>query len=461
MTAVTQSFDVVVAGAGPSGTVAALHLAKKGFNVALVDQRPFAAAGPGWVNNVQAWLFEAADIPLPTPPELRCNGAGSLFVTNGGTPCFHLESTPFMATDMGLMMDRLHRLAFDAGVQGFDNAGVEDLLFEGNRPSVLRLRRKAKGKKATSLEFSAKLFVDATGLAAELRRRHPELSAQCPAVPPARICHAVQQVRRIADMDGARACLRRYTARDGEVISYFGMQGGFSTVNLQINPEEQVAEILVGSMEPYARGAAMMSDLVAREPWIGEKLSGGGAAIPVRRPYDRLSAPGLALVGDAACQVMPAHGSGIGMGFVAGACLAKAVAGASDPGSGATLWRYQAEYHRKYGYILAAYDVVSRMTQPLSTGEIDTMLHSGLMSDWSMWWGMKEQMPKATPRQVLGTLGAVKQAPRLAAKVLPKLLPMPLVAALYRRYPQNPDMKALRRWSAAVGRLFGDPPEII
>ena len=460
VTTQTMTYDVVVAGAGPSGTAAALHLAKKGFSVALVDQRPFSAAGPGWANNVQAWLFEEADIPLPVPPELRCKHSGSLFVTNDDRSCFRLESTPFMATDMRLMMHRLHLLAFDAGVAGFDTMEITDLLFENDRPAMLCLKGATKDKASLLLNISARLFVDATGLSAQLRSRHPELSTQCKRPDPGRICHAIQQVRRIADPAGAQTYLERYAARDKEVVSFFGMEGGFSTINVQINTEENEVDILVGSMEPFARGAAMMDRLVADEPWIGEKISGGGAPIPVRRPYDRLSAPGLALVGDAACQVMPAHGSGIGMGFVAGAVLAEAVAGSDDPGDETALWSYQSQYMRKYGYILASYDVVSRMTQPLASTEIDTLLHSGLMSDWSMWWGMQEQMPRATPLQMLGTLRSVAKAPLLAAKVVPKLLPMPLVTALYKRYPQQPDMDALRCWSKKVGRLFGDPPEI-
>ena len=71
----------------------------------------------------------------------------------------------------------------------------------------------------------------------------------------------------------------------------------------------------------------MLDGARADEPWLGESISGGSGVIPLRRPYARFTAPGLALVGDAACQVFPAHGSGIGMGLIAGRMLADAVAG--------------------------------------------------------------------------------------------------------------------------------------
>ena len=38
---VTQSFDVVVAGGGPAGAVAALHLSRRGFRVALIEQSAY------------------------------------------------------------------------------------------------------------------------------------------------------------------------------------------------------------------------------------------------------------------------------------------------------------------------------------------------------------------------------------------------------------------------------------
>lgn len=71
MTPEEETFDAIVVGAGTAGAGAAYHLASGGLRVALVDVRPFDAAGARWVNGVPAWQFERARIPLPAAPELR------------------------------------------------------------------------------------------------------------------------------------------------------------------------------------------------------------------------------------------------------------------------------------------------------------------------------------------------------------------------------------------------------
>ena len=70
-------------------------------------------------------------------------------------------------------------------------------------------------------------------------------------------------------------------------------------------------------------------------------------------------------MGDAACQVFPAHGSGIGMGLIAGRMLADAVADAVDPGDEQVLWGYQAAFQHEFGGLLAAFDAFRRMSTVL------------------------------------------------------------------------------------------------
>src|SRR5690606_36395120 len=121
---------------------------------------------------------------------------------------------------------------------------------------------------------------------------------------------------------------------------------GFSTVAVAVDADLDLVGVLVGCLANgrYGTGPRMVEDLRRAESWIGDRISGGFGVIPLRRPYARFTAPGLALVGDSACQTFPAHGSGIGLGLIAGRLLAEAVEGAADPGAEVVLWRYQAAF---------------------------------------------------------------------------------------------------------------------
>lgn len=93
----------------------------------------------------------------------------------------------------------------------------------------------------------------------------------------------------------------------------------------------------------------MIDEFVSGASWLGERTFGGQGPIPVRRPYDSLGGGGVALVGDAACQVFASHGSGVGMGLIAGSALAEAANRASDPGADDVVHAYERMFRRRYG----------------------------------------------------------------------------------------------------------------
>src|SRR5690606_20700072 len=138
-----------------------------------------------------------------------------------------------------------------------------------------------------------------------------------------------------------------------------------STCAVTVSADLMSVGVVVGCLANgrYSTGPNMIRDLRRREPWIGDFEHGGSGVIPLRRPYARFTAPGVALVGGAAWQGLPARGSGIGAGLVAGTMLAEGVGEAADPGDEATLWAgYQAPFQHELGGTLAGYDVLRRGT---------------------------------------------------------------------------------------------------
>jgi flavin-dependent dehydrogenase len=440
-----QRFDAVVIGAGTAGAAAAWHLARRGLSVALADNRRLNVAGARWVNGVPPWMFDEAEVPRPQAPERR--GADSAFRLLGasGRAYLEIDPSPVWAVDMRALVARLQALAVGAGVTTFEQARVAGLTTTDGRPTTITLRQSDR-----DTTLGASLFVDATGLNAVVRRRVPALSLACPRVGKGHVCSAAQTVHRIADLDGAKRFLETHAAREGDVLCRMGVSGGYSIGNLTVDLHEGEVELLTGSIAGvgHASGPEIVRMLLAEHPWIGTSLFGGAGAIPLRRPYDRFVAPGLALVGNAACQVFPAHGSGIGIGMVAGRLLADAVADAADPGAEETLWRYQVSFQRRYGGLLAAYDVFRRLVQSLDGADVETLLAAGLINANGYRDGLDQRFPAPGVGDIRDLLMGVRAAPGLVARLVPALARMVPAAALYKVYPSDP--RRLGGWSRAI-----------
>ncbi len=455
-----REYDVVVVGAGTAGLAAAYHFARRDLRVALVDARPFATSGARWVNGVPPWMFDAADIPRPRDPELRSEGGRAALYDRAWRRVQTIAPTPIWSCDMRLLVARLHEMAADAGVEGFERSSVSAITCEDQRPRHLTLHPSASGERG-ALRLGAALFVDAGGVGGGLRRHVPGLAAVCPDVAAGDLCVAAQRVHRIADVEAARRFLAARGADEHDVLTLGGIDGGFSTLVIEFDFESEEVDVLVGTMgdRRQRNPLQLVQSFLGGEAWLGEVLFGGGGTIPLRRPYDQLAVEGCALLGNAGCQVFPAHGSGIGAGMVAARQLADAATAHADPGSAAAMWGYQARFMRSLGAVHAAYDVFRRMTQSLSSEDAEELLGSGLMVASGAQAALMQHMPLLRCREIFQIAKAALGHPRLAARFAPVVARLPWVHAHYQRYPERGDEVALARWARRAARLVGAEPD--
>lgn len=440
-------WDVVVVGAGTAGSTAAMHLARAGKRVLVLEARAAGAAGAQWVNAIPDWMFDQAGIEKPRArPELRARAERHVMVDPEWTHRVVLEGSPVLFVDMRPLTERVQRLAVEAGATLLHEVAVREVIVDGER---------TLGVRTTQGDVYGTLTVDASGLAGVVRSKVPFLRAHCPPPRSRDVCSAAQEVRHIRDVDAARAWLLSHGS-PGDALGVVGLEGGYSTRLVQVDLDTREVEILTGAIAERGRvtGQGLVDAFVRAQPWVGDKIFGGSGAIPLRRPYDRLAAPGVALVGDAACQVFPAHGSGVGAGMIAARQLAEAFVQASAEGvtdeAGA---RYESEFHRSLGARLAAYDVFRRLSQGLSRGDVAGMLSTGLMNELTFEAGLAQEMPDLGAAAILRLGTAAARAPRLAARLAPAALRMQLVHALFQHYPRSRPLQAA--WARAADHIVG------
>lgn len=448
---VVEAADVVVVGGGTAGLQAALQLAKTGRSVVVLERRAEGKSGARWCNGTTRWQFERAGLEPPKPPELRSHGGAAHMVSPTGSYRFTIDGTPIGDADMRALVDRLRH---DAELAGVDlRWGVTDIEIRrvNGRPTSVRALQGT-----TPLAVDARLFVDASGLDGVVRRQVPALARWCPDVGPADLCSAQQLILDIDDVDGARQFLDSYGAKPGDAVTAVGIEGGYSTINITVEASLEEVSVLAGTIPSL--GAATAPEVIkavrSLHPWMGRTVFGGGSLIPLRRVYDRFTAPGAALVGDAACQVFPGHGSGIGFGLMAGKVLAEATAGAADPGAEDVLWRYQAAYLREFGAILAGYDAVRRMSTKLGPEGVEELFATGVFSPALVQPGLDQKLGLMGPRDTVNAARGLAGRPSVAKIVIPALAAMGSARAVYRTYPAAPSEKAFGTWQRAAQRLL-------
>lgn len=455
----TRVLDAIVVGAGTAGANAAYQLARRGRSVALVERRPADAAGAQWHNGVLDWQFRQADLDPPVPPERAPTVGVTHVIGPDGTAATTVHHSPVVRADMARLGRRLRSLARDAGVEVIDEVGALGPVLDRDRLVAIDLVPPGSTTRSDRIRLEAALFVDASGRGGALHRRVPVLRPWCPQVRGDELCTASDHHLRIDDPDGAMAFLERHGAQPGEGVTVVGLAGGFSTRAITVSADLGEASVLVGCLADgrHSSGPRMLAATRVAEPWLGESLSGGSGVIPLRRPYARFTAPGLALVGDAACQVFPGHGSGIGMGLMAGTLLAEVTAEADDPGDEAVLWRYQASFQHRHGGLLAAFDAFRRMSSALGTDGVTRMIRAGLLSEDMTRAGLDQRWQAPPPSGLPAMAARLAGVPGVAAQMLPMLARGQVLRLLGPRYPSEPDLAALARWDATVARLLGRP----
>lgn len=316
-----ESYDVVIAGAGPAGSSLAIRLSNAGKRVLLVEKARFPREklcgefiSPECIRH-----FRELDVMN------RINLAGgaeidtTTFYSRRGTS-FSVKSEWFRLAGsgaLGLSRAELDRILLDrANESGADvilGTNVTGLVQKGDTVTGIVIKND-DGREKT---VEAELTVDATGRTRSLARRI-EHSAT-PKSSPASVAFK-------SHLKGAEPA-----ANTCEIYSYSGGYGGCSRVEKDLtnicfivssehvkrigsNAEQVMREVLCTNR----RAADVIKNAVVAKPWLAVPISNYGrrSIVPAR---------GMLAVGDAAAFIDPFTGSGILLALESGRIAADAI----------------------------------------------------------------------------------------------------------------------------------------
>jgi len=318
----SSNYDVIIAGGGPAGTSAAIHLATRGVSVLLAEQKMFPRAKlcGEFISPECAVHFEklgVSDQMLAARPAFLNE---TVFYSRNGNRV-GVPSAWFGANKQALglsraeMDDRLLHRAIECGVEVFEGAQISSCLIEDDNVRGARVRTSDR-----ELNIRALMTIDATGRTRALARRFEK--------PPRRA------TSRRASLVAFKAHLQGASIDPGacEIYFYPGGYGGLSSIegglsNLcfiasarDVRAFGADAETVIRSVVcQNVRAGITLLNASARSPWLAVSLDGFGRHKPAPMP-------GLLSIGDAASFIDPFTGSGMLMALESGELAAQVIA---------------------------------------------------------------------------------------------------------------------------------------
>ena len=359
----TDIFDVAIAGAGPAGTSAAIHLALAGARVLLVEEKKFPRQklcgefiSPECIAHFKRLgvfdqMIGAGGAPV----------SETVFYSRRGNrvvvPSEWFKSgTQALGLTRSEMDHQLLERAKTAGVLVLEEAHASRLLYAGETIRGMHVRN----GEATR-DYEARITIDATGRRRSLARQlDPQRANRGKHINPLVAFKVHLKNTRLA----AGAC---------EIYFYRGGYGGLSAVedgfsNLCFivaandvrrhgsSPDVVLREVVMKN----SRAAYTLAEATTRTPWLSVSLETFG-----RRQL--APAPGLLTIGDAAAFIDPFTGSGMLMalesGQIAAGVIVKNLSGPGTSFGFASLADdYRAEYRRNFDSRLRVSGLLRRAT---------------------------------------------------------------------------------------------------
>lgn len=314
-----DNYDVIIAGGGPAGASAAIHLARGGVRVLLIEQKKFPRAKlcGEFISPECQTHFEklgVAQAMISSGPALLDE---TVFYSSKG----HHVAIPSkwfnggrsaLGLSRAVMDEVLLRCAQDNGVIVYEGASITEPVLEGER--VVGVRVKIDGGHH---DFSAPITIDATGRARILSRKIGGTNGSS----------------KRPSLVAFKAHLKETKVSAGacEIYFYPGGYGGLSTVEAGISnlcfiiAAESVKRcnsdpnvVLREFVMKNHRAALTLEKAEVCSDWLSASWERFGR----QRPSP---APGLLAIGDSAAFIDPFTGSGMLMAFESGELVAETI----------------------------------------------------------------------------------------------------------------------------------------
>lgn len=420
-----MSWDLIVAGAGTAGTMAALAAARSGLSVCLIDSKPAQLIGAKLCGDALSsrYTYELK-IDSQIQPAVLNRIQGIAIYTSNPRCQYHLRSAqPGYAIDRHEFGQRLLALALDSGAQLMDSTRILAPVLKSG---------KLIGVQTNHSQIRAELIIDCLGVNSVLRNALLGTLDRSDLM----ICYRqLLELNSELDLDQFIIYLDPGLAPGG----YAWINPKSSQLNLGIGVRFGIGQL----RSRFQKFIQIGSRILGMDLSSSKLMDAGYGLVPVRRPLESLVHPGYMLAGDSGCTTNPLSGAGIGQSMLAGALAGSIAAQAHQDGFELDqIWRYNLEMLAKFGIKHAKLDLIRRYLQSLDESKLYSWL--SCLDSWTIAQLAANAQLKLKLWKLIPRLGLVKDLIRIWAG-LRKL------ERIYLDYPRS--SCELDRWRARLAEI--------
>lgn len=448
-----MDFDVLVVGAGIGGCLVARDIALQGYKVGLFDLTHRENLGKPVIIEIEKAIFGKTSASYPHPDEIPYHSKRTRVFTKNGKEAFTVDGEhPAVAVYLDKFTRKLLTQAESAGAVFYGGYRAESPIVEGNRVAGVRFFYKEK-----TCDIKARLVIDASGFNAVIARKlDADFGINFPNNP-ADVVRAENRFYEI-DTEKARQAIEQGKAGDEEVWARFGFTSPYSTEYSHLSLANRKAYILIGYKAEYngQHPSRYIDSFINQQGYFAKQVHGGRGLIRIRHSLDKLVADGFMAVGEAACTVIPTHGSGGASALYTGKLAAETAVytlKANDVSTKA-LWSYSWKYQTTRGSLLATFDISRLTIDSLTTDQVNAMLESKVTTPEDF---RNAAVPKGislSPRSTFIRLKGLAKNPSLIAPIIRMAQTATKVGLHYRRYPKHYNREVFEEWKKRKEELF-------
>lgn len=299
---IEREYDVIIIGAGPGGSGAAFSAAKAGMRVLVLEKRQEIGAPKRCAEGLSMSAMKRMGIERDDLWVRREIIGATIYSPNGKYVRVDYRDGP-----EGYILERkvfdkcLAEKAVEAGAKVLAKAEVTRLIKEAGKICGVGIDFEGEEK-----EIKAKVVIAADGVESKIAREA-----------------GLDTTLKLVDIaSGAQFEMTNVDIDPDRIEMYFGNEiapGGY----VWIFPKgEKTANIGIGVRKPYAKGKAIdyLKRFIESRPGLrkGSIIEVNSGGVPVGGLMESMVTDNLIVVGDAAHQVNPIHGGGMGEAWVGG-----------------------------------------------------------------------------------------------------------------------------------------------
>lgn len=443
-----EKFDVIVVGAGTAGCLTAKTTAKAGLDTLLIDLKKKQDIGLKVCGDaIGKHHFEHLGLKPPTGAELERVMEGVRVFSPDNETIFDVrgEGLSGFLLNRHAFGQRLLKDAVDAGAVLWDSTQVLEPIVENGYVKGVKAKRL---KTQRSTELTAKVTVEASGFPAILRKKLPKNLGIDAEVENRDVEACYREIRELKrPLEDPELCQIYLTQKITPGGYYWIFPKGDSRVNVGLG-----VAMTKGFPNPKN---ILYKHIVSKPVFKNSKIIEGGAwCVPTRRPLDNMVGNGIIIVGDAACQVNPIHGGGIGPSMKGGTIAGKTIVGAieKDNWSYDGLWAYNIDYMEVYGLKQAGLDVFRKLVQATDDDELNYgMAYKLITEEDLLQTSLGEEVKLNISEKAVRVFRGMRKIGFLR-KLRNTVNAIKTTREWYRNYPTSPD--GFDEWKRETEKLF-------